>query len=1060
MNFLSYLLLAATLFSADPQPSPAIPPCSGPFIVNSTADTPDASPGDGCCADASGNCTLRAAIQEANATAGRDTLQFALLPSDANYNASTTVWTISPASNLPPITDTLVVDGSSQSGYAGSPRIVLNGAAVPAPNNGLEINAPFCVVRGLNIRSFSGTQIRLNGGSAIVQGNYLGTTNSGNASASGNGPVILLITSSSNQIGGTGINQGNTIGGGLQSGSVQGRGIDILNGGSNLIQGNRIGVGADGSTAIPNQHGILISDSDGNLIGGSSAAARNVISGNQGNGILIQSISGDSRGNQVQGNYIGLNAAGTAALANGSQGLRISGNSKNSIAGPGNVISGNTGAGLYIEADSAIVQGNVVGLNAAQSAALGNSIGIYAGPFAGIRIGGSGAGEGNVVAGNGSHGMHIVGAGSGRRVQGNRVGLSASDQAFGNGPSASGILLQGASGVTVGGTASGEGNVIGGNGGAGINVNTSTGILIQGNTIGLDGSQASKRANANGILVEGAGSFASIGGTAPGAGNVISGNSNHGIHLKSSATGTSIQGNLIGTNASGASGLGNSTHGVVVENAPGVAIGGTSATARNVISGNGQYGIYVANTSACVISGNYIGTGPNGSTAVANGWAGVFAGGRNHLIGGTAAEAGNVLSGNGLIGVHVSGTGIAIEGNRIGTNAAGTAALPNLSEGVRIDSANNRVGGTIAGQGNVISGNPRGIWLNTAATGNLVQGNLIGTAANGATALPNTAGMQVEGGGNTIGGTSAAARNVISGNAQDGIVLTGSSSAGNLVQGNYIGTNSAGNAAVANGRYGVYLLNDASNNSIGGTAAGMGNLISGNTSAGIAAGGTNSFLGNIIGRNAANSANIPNGYGIFLNSAFNSRVGGTAVGAGNVIAGNNKDGVALISGAGGISILQNSFFGNGEIGIDLGDNTSNGVTPNDGAKTSGQPNLLMDYPVITSALLSGTSLFVQGYIGSTPGDSDFAGARVEIFKSDNDPSGHGEGQVYLGFLSADASGNFSGSLSVSGISPGDPLSATATATDAQGNTSEFGANRVLVKRAFVNPHLPIWTSGN
>lgn len=442
MKPITYLLLGiAWLFSPN-EPStsalPSLPPCA--LAVNSTGDTPDANPGDGCCADASGNCTLRAAIQEANASAGRDTLQFALLTSDPNYNSSTTVWTISPASNLPSVSDTLFIDGSSQSGYAGSPRIVLNGTSVASPNNGLELNAAFCAVRGLNIHSFSGSQIRINGGQALVAGNYLGTTHTGNAAASGNGPVILLITSAGNTIGGTGANDRNVIGGGLQQGATQGRGIDIITGGGNLIMGNHIGVGADGSTAIPNQQGILISDSDGNTVGGSTAAARNVISGNQGNGLLIQSISGDSRGNQVLGNYIGTNAAGTAALPNGSQGLRMTGNSKTSIAGPGNLISGNTSNGLYLESDSVFARGNVIGLNAAQSAALGNSIGIYAGPFAGIQIGGSGAGEGNVVAGNRSHGMHVVGAGAGRLVQGNRVGLSASDQLFGNGASASGIL--------------------------------------------------------------------------------------------------------------------------------------------------------------------------------------------------------------------------------------------------------------------------------------------------------------------------------------------------------------------------------------------------------------------------------------------------------------------------------------------------------------------------------------------------------------------------------------------------------------------------------------------
>jgi uncharacterized repeat protein (TIGR01451 family) len=138
----------------------------------------------------------------------------------------------------------------------------------------------------------------------------------------------------------------------------------------------------------------------------------------------------------------------------------------------------------------------------------------------------------------------------------------------------------------------------------------------------------------------------------------------------------------------------------------------------------------------------------------------------------------------------------------------------------------------------------------------------------------------------------------------------------------------------------------------------------------------------------------------------------------------------------GNGILGNSIYGNGGIGIDLGNDN---VTPNDGAQPAGQPNLQMDFPVFTSALLSGTTLTVTGYVGSAAGQSLFAGARVEIFKSDLDPSGNGEGQTYLGFLTADASGNITGSLTgVSGLSVGDKI--TGTATDAGNNTSEFGAN--------------------
>src|SRR3989337_686536 len=126
-------------------------------------------------------------------------------------------------------------------------------------------------------------------------------------------------------------------------------------------------------------------------------------------------------------------------------------------------------------------------------------------------------------------------------------------------------------------------------------------------------------------------------------------------------------------------------------------------------------------------------------------------------------------------------------------------------------------------------------------------------------------------------------------------------------------------------------------------------------------------------------------------SGRNNTIGGTGAGAGNAISGNRFQGV-IVEGATatGNAILGNAVSGNGTLGIDLG---NTGVTANDG---------------------------------------------VEIFKSDNDGSGYGEGQAYLGYLTSDANGNFSGNLTVSGLTVGDKI--TGTATDGSNNTSEFGAN--------------------
>jgi len=339
--------------------------------------------------------------------------------------------------------------------------------------------------------------------------------------------------------------------------------------------------------------------------------------------------------------------------------------------------------------------------------------------------------------------------------------------------------------------------------------------------------------------------------------------------------------------------------------------------------------------------------------------------------------------------------------------------------------------------------NSAGIWIGTAGS-NTIQGNYIGTNAAGSAASANYQGILVTTSSNTIGGSAATQRNVISGNTWRAILVdnTGGAAASNVIQGNYVGTDATGTTAIAN-NIGIYLY-QSPNNVIGGTGVGQGNVTSGNTSFGIylVYSGANGNLvqGNTIGLNASRSGPVPNGSsGIEFcctgNGGTGNTIGGTVAGAANVISSNTGVGI-LMRGGTGNGILGNSIYGNGGIGIDLG---ADGVTPNDGAKPAGQPNLQMDFAVFTSVLLSGTTLTVTGYVGSAAGQSLFAGARVEIFKSDNDPSGYGEGQAYLGFVTADASGNINGSITgVAGLSVGNKI--TGTATDASNNTSEFGAN--------------------
>jgi CSLREA domain-containing protein len=386
-----------------------------------------------------------------------------------------------------------------------------------------------------------------------------------------------------------------------------------------------------------------------------------------------------------------------------------------------------------------------------------------------------------------------------------------------------------------------------------------------------------------------------------------------------------------------------------------------------------------------------------------------------------------------------------IEGNFIGTNTAGTAAQGNLI-GVVVGGANNTIGG------NVLSGNQsRGLEIQgSSATGNSVVGNLIGTDATGTADLGNGGdALRVEGASLTvIGGTSAAERNVVSGNGGHGILLHNSTN--NTVRGNYAGTNAAGTAAIANGIDGI-AVDGGGANTIGGPGAGEGNLASGNTNQGISIFGVDfpSTTGNIVqgnkaGTNFDGTAAIPNGgEGIRMHNALNTTVGGTVVGAGNLVSGNTSSGVTVIASPGtatGNRILGNSIYGNGGIGIDLGVvDPLEGVTPNDDGDGDTGPNNLQNFPDLTSVTIAGAGTTVQGTLDTEANKA----YRLEFFaNSACDASGNGEGQTFLGSknVKTTASGNTSFTFTSATVI-GSSAWVTATATDPDGNTSEFSACR-------------------
>ena len=277
---------------------------------------------------------------------------------------------------------------------------------------------------------------------------------------------------------------------------------------------------------------------------------------------------------------------------------------------------------------------------------------------------------------------------------------------------------------------------------------------------------------------------------------------------------------------------------VLTAGASGNTIGGSSSNLSvcdstcNLISGNGAQGIHLlnANTDGNLIRGNFIGLNYSGTALVPNGTRGIrIQGAVNTVIGGTSADVGNLTGGGSTAGIDVQfGTGTVIQSNFIGTNIIGSAGLGN-GRGILAATAVT-IGGNSANARNIISGNSgSGVELSQGGT---VQGNYIGLHPNGTAALPNFDGLRLTGlPAFTIGG-SAATRNVISGNPGWGISIPTGGANGSVIAANYVGTNAAGTGAVPNGAGGISLITRGAAASpsfeIAIGVAGAGNVISGN----------------------------------------------------------------------------------------------------------------------------------------------------------------------------------------------------------------------------------------
>ena len=475
---------------------------------------------------------------------------------------------------------------------------------------------------------------------------------------------------------------------------------------------------------------------------------------------------------------------------------------------------------------------------------------------------------------------------------------------------------------------------------------------------------------------------------------------------------------------------------------------------KGLVVNHGWSFAILVQTSNITVEGCFIGIDPSGTVARANS-NGVFADFNTPTsgmrIGGTSPGQRNVISGNGAGIYFQSGANHVVQGNFIGTNRNGTAAVPN-GTAIQVQQSDDvLIGGTTTQERNIIA-NITGIVVTTAAR-TRIQGNFIGTDVTGTVALGNhfNTGVDVDfaASATQIGGLTSTPGmppgNVISGSGVGLQVGTGSNNVINTaVMGNLIGTDASGTNGLGN-LTGITIVDPS--NTIGGTDPLARNIISANGT-GINLGGTeagaqnNKVQGNFIGTDITGTQLLGNGGDGVFALAPNNTIGGISVvpgqNPGNLIAGNGGRGVHILGT--GIAVLGNSIHSNGSLGIEL---ENDGVTANDPCDGDLGGNNRQNFPVITSSSSGAGMVMLSGSLDSLA-NSTF---RLEFFSSAaGDPSGNGEGRTFLGALdNVQTNGSCIANFGpVSFPVPAGQSVVTATATRLDGSlnpieTSEFSA---------------------
>jgi hypothetical protein len=973
---------------------------------------------------------------------------------------------------------------------------------------------------------------------SIVEGNFIGINPSG-TTAMPNLNVGIQANAANIRVGGSTPAQRNVVSGNTQTGVAFGTslfsGTTVLasSGSGGIVSGNYIGVDTTGMIAVGNTSSGVNVNVPNVRVGGALAGERNIIGGNTSTGVTSNaSTTGTSptvtvlavpSGMIVRNNYIGVAVDGTTARGNGGGGVAVNGANATITE---NVISGNnTSNGIFIGAhfnnsttlpapadlgqvytigSNAVVTSNLVGTNAAGTAAVPNNFGISVNA-PGATIGGAGALR-NVVSGNLGNGISlgsqfvttsnaVVSNGAGSVVKGNYVGVNTTGAAaIAN---ANGIAVS-VPNVTVGGPAVADRNVIGGNNGTGLmsfaNRPSNSPVVLalpdnliaENNYVGTNAAGSAALANiGGGMSITGANSIIRnnlvSGNTGPSNPTGLSVSTNWENSLAgslgtiySSPDGTQVVGNIVGLNATGTAAIPNES-GMSVSG-PNVIVGGPLPSQRNLMSGNNRNGLSlftsfvtatgapVASAAGTVVRGNYIGLDVTGTVKIYNGQGGINSSAANVTIGGPNAADGNFLANNNNLPalnltrqvngavVYASGSTL-VQNNVIGLAPDLTTRLDSLASGITVQTANNQVlQNVVAGNGSLA--NPRSAidLFSAFSTGNIVRGNFIGTTPAGLTGLGNFGwGISInDASANTIGGTSASDRNVVVGNSSGALLIVASatgSANNNIITGNYFGMMPNGTDSLNNGD--GLLLTAAVGGTINGTTIGGANpnarnLISGNSNGGIsltgAGVGNTVIAGNYIGVAADGVTARGNaGNGIFMNGAHDTTVGGNTAAEGNVIAFNQINGLN-ISNAGTVRnrVLSNRIYANTFQAIDL--IGTPGTTNNDAGDGDAGPNDLQNFPVLPTASNS------PGPLTTVAADlSSFAAGTytIQFFASVNcDGSGFGEGERLVGHFVNVASGGTSQFTLTEAVPVGQFV--TATATDALGNTSEYSSCRVVV----------------